>query len=117
MNFFLIVQEKYLGSKRRTSPDSVPNIRQLLAGSFHESLRIIAIAVKALDFTSGTRLYCSAKLNRKLLSKERNFKVRGERNAAPSSFSNSSKSSARVSTFNSSSSPHLCQIYVKFIYY
>ena len=90
-------------------------MRQLLAGSFHESLRMIAIAVKALALTSGIRLYCSAKLKRKLLSKERNFKVRGERNAAPSSFSNSSKSSARVNTFNSSSNPHLCQICVKLL--
>lgn len=106
-------QTVYLGSKTRISPASVPSTRQLLLGSFHESLRITAIAVNALGLTSGTLLYCSAKLTRKLLSIDRNFNVRGERNAAPSSFSNSCKSSASVSAFNSSSSPHLCQIYVK----
>lgn len=116
-HFVLIMQEKYLGSKMRISPASVPNIRQLLAGSFHESLRMIAIAVRALALTSGILLYCSAKLNRKLLSIDRNFNVRGERNDAPSSFSNSSKSSASVSTFNSSSNPHLCQIYIKLLIY
>lgn len=94
----------------RISPVSVPSIRQLLAGSFQESLRMTAIAVIALFFTSGTLLYCSAKLNRNVLSIDKNFNVRDERNAAPSSFNSNAKSSASVSTFNSSSKPHLCQI-------
>ena len=99
------------GSKISASPNSVPSTRQLLAGSFHESLRITEIAVKALLLTSGILLYCSAKLTLKFGSMDRNFNVRGEINPAPSSFNNKSSSSASVNTFNSSSNPALCQIY------
>lgn len=95
----------------RTSPHSVPNTRQLLAGSVQESFRIAEIAHKALFLTNGTVLYCSAKLDLRFGSMERNFNVRGEMNPAPSSFNNRSSSSANVSTFNSSSRPALCQIY------
>lgn len=102
---------KYRGSNISISPNSVPSTRQLLAGSFHESLRITEIAVKALLLTSGILLYCSAKLALKFLSMHKNFNVLGEINPAPTSFNNRSNSSANVSTFNSSSNPALCQIY------
>lgn len=102
---------KYRGSNISISPNSVPSTRQLLAGSFHESLRITEIAVKALLLTSGILLYCSAKLTLKFLSMHKNFNVLDEINPAPSSFNNRSNSSANVSTFNSSSNPALCQIY------
>lgn len=100
----------YLGSNTKISLFSVPIIRQLHAGSFHESLLITPRAVTALFLIRGILLYCSAKLIRKFTSIDKNFKVRGEMAAAPSSFNNESRSSANVSTFSSSSRPALCHI-------